>query len=53
MSAKEQTFWIMACHKENTDEKTIVNMVTERALRDGNRVLGTAIELDRTRVDKT
>ena len=50
MSAKDVVFWIMACHKENTDEKTITAMVTERALRDGNRVLGTATELDRSRV---
>ena len=50
MSSKEVLYWIMACHKENTDENTIRSMVTERALRDGNRVLGTAIELDRSRV---
>ena len=53
MSAKDVVFWIMACHKENTDEKTLKSMVIDRALKDGNRQLGTAIELDRSRVDKT
>lgn len=33
-------YYIIACHKENQDEKTVHNMVTNTVLRDGNRQLG-------------
>ena len=43
----------MACHKENTPEHQITSMVTEKALKDGTKTLGVAIELDQTRVSHT
>jgi hypothetical protein len=47
------TFFLLACHKEKHSEQQIASILNDQVLRDGGRTLGEATELNAQRCDKS